>query len=82
MPIALKQKNGDIKVKEYITDQKGHKIAAIIDIVELNRLKKMLKTIPPSEVWLYKNEGALGYVREGLRDASRGKVSKLNLDEL
>lgn len=39
MSTALKQKDNRIKVKQYITDKKGHKVAAVIDMEELNRLK-------------------------------------------
>lgn len=38
--------------------------------------------IPASEMWLYKNKEALESVQKGLQDASAGKISKLNLDEL
>ncbi|OPY74021.1 MAG: hypothetical protein A4E64_02415 [Syntrophorhabdus sp. PtaU1.Bin058] len=82
MPVALKKKDDNIKIKEYITDHRGHKIAAVIDIAELNRIRKVLKTIPPSEIWLYKNEEAIGCVQEGLRDAKKGNISKLNLKDI
>ena len=38
--------------------------------------------IPVSELWLYKNEKAFESVQKGLKDASEGKISKLNLDKL
>ena len=38
--------------------------------------------IPASEAWLYKNKEALEMVKNGIKDASEGKVSDLNLDEL
>ncbi|MCK4765191.1 MAG: hypothetical protein KAW12_23530 [Candidatus Aminicenantes bacterium] len=38
--------------------------------------------IPASEVWLYQNRDALQSVKEGLEDAAKGKISKLNIDEL
>ena len=38
--------------------------------------------IPASEIWLYKNEEAFESVQKGLKEASEGKISKLNLDEL
>lgn len=82
MSTALKQKDDIIKVKQYITDKKGHKIAAIIEMEELNRLEELLKVIPPSEAWLYKNKEALESVQKGLKDASEGRISKLNLEEL
>ena len=82
MPVALKKNDDNVRIKEYITDSKGRKIAVIIDIAELNRIKKVLRTIPPPEVWLYKNEEAFGCVREGLKDAGKRKISKLNLKDL
>jgi len=38
--------------------------------------------IPASEAWLFKNEEAFESVKKGLRDASQGKISKLNLKDL
>ncbi len=40
-----------IKVKEYMTDKAGHKIAAVIDIKELSRLEGLLKTSMISGSW-------------------------------
>lgn len=33
-------------------------------------------TIPESELWLFKNKGALASVRKGLREAGEGKLVK------
>jgi len=44
MPTALKQKDM-ISVKQYVTDEKGHKVAAILDIKELARIKKLLEDL-------------------------------------
>lgn len=41
---TLKQKDL-INVKKYITDNKGHKIAAVIEIEELNRVEDLLEDI-------------------------------------
>lgn len=38
--------------------------------------------IPASEAWLFRNEEALENVKKGLKDASEGKISKLNLKDL
>ena len=38
--------------------------------------------IPASELWLFQNPEAISDVREGLREASQGKVSLLNPEEL
>ena len=38
--------------------------------------------IPASEAWLFRNEQAMENVKAGLKDASEGKISKLNLKDL
>ncbi|MBI2363018.1 MAG: hypothetical protein HYV15_06520 [Elusimicrobia bacterium] len=35
-----------------------------------------LVSIPAAEAWLYKNRGALSAVRQGLKEAAEGKLSK------
>ncbi len=82
MPVISKQKEEHIKVKQFITDTKGQKMAAVIDIEELKRIETVLDLIPPSEAWLYKNKKALESVQKGLKQAAKGKVRKLNLNEL
>ena len=82
MPTNAKLKADLIRVKQYITDTKGHKVAAVIDMEELNRLEVLVETIPSSETWLYKSKEALESVHKGLVDAACGRVSKLDLNEL
>ena len=83
MTTPIKQRRGGlIRVKQYITDTKGQKVAAVIEIEELSRLEAMIDIIPTSEAWLYKNKEALESVRRGLKDAAKSRVSKLNIDEL
>ena len=82
MPTVAKRKDDHIKVKQFITDTKGHKMAAVIDIDELTRLETVLDLIPSSEQRLYKNKKALESVQRGLKQAAKGKVTKLNLSEL
>ena len=74
--------NDPIVVKQYITDREGHKTAVIIDMEEFEKIEELFKAIPPSEAWLYKNSEALESVRMGLKDASEGRTSKLNLNSL
>jgi len=45
-------------------------------------LLQPIAEIPASELWLFKNPEAINDVREGLRDASKGKVSTLDPEEL
>lgn len=44
MPTKLKKKES-IRVKQYVTDQKGKKIAAILDMEELVRVEEMLEDL-------------------------------------
>lgn len=81
MPTALKEKE-HIKVKHYITDKKGHKVAAVIAMDELDRLEVLLEIIPSAERWLYRNKEALKSVHKGLKEAAEGRISRLNLNEL
>jgi hypothetical protein len=82
MPVTSKQNDEHIKIKHFITDTKGHKMAAVIDMEELKRIETVLDLIPSSEKWLYKNKKALESVQRGLKQAARGKIKKLNLDTL
>ncbi|MEA3417006.1 MAG: hypothetical protein U9R02_12780 [Thermodesulfobacteriota bacterium] len=82
MPAVAKQKDDRIKVKQFITDTQGHKMAAVIDMEELNRLKTVLALIPASETWLYKNKNVFESVQRGLKQAAKGKIKKLAINEL
>jgi len=82
MTTTIKQETDLIKVRQYIIDKDGRKVAAIIGIEELNRLGEVLKNIPLSEAWLYQNSEAFEGVQRGLKEALEGKISKLNLDDL
>jgi hypothetical protein len=82
MPAVAKQKDNRIKVKQFVTDTTGHKMAAVIDMEELNRLETILDLIPASEIWLYKNKKVLESVQRGLKQAAKGKIKKLAINEL
>jgi ABC-type nitrate/sulfonate/bicarbonate transport system substrate-binding protein len=82
MRTALKRKKDLIKVKQFVTNSEGQKVAAIIEMEELSRIEGLLKVIPPSEAWLYQNKEAVESVQKGLKEASEGKISKLNLSEI
>ena len=45
-------------------------------------LLQPIAEIPASELWLFQNPEAINDVREGLRDAAQGKVSRLDPEEL
>jgi hypothetical protein len=82
MPAVAKRKDDHIKVRQFITDTKGHKMAAVIDIDGLNRLETVLDLIPSSEQWLYENKKALESIQKGLKQSAKGKVTNLNIEEL
>lgn len=44
MPVTSKQKDV-LDIKQYITDEKGNKVAAILDIKELSRIERMLEDL-------------------------------------
>ena len=41
-----------------------------------------LVEIPESELWLYDSKVSLNSLKKGLKQAQRGAISKLDLDEL
>jgi hypothetical protein len=45
MATTMKQENKSIKVKQYIIDGNGRKVAAIIEMEELNRLEELLEDL-------------------------------------
>ena len=45
MSLAVRQKNNHIKVKQYITDAKGQKVAAILDIKEVARVNDLIEDL-------------------------------------
>jgi hypothetical protein len=45
-------------------------------------LLQPIAEIPASELWLFRNPEAINEVREGLGDASQGKISQLDPEEL
>lgn len=45
MATTMKQENKSIKVKQYIIDDNGQKVGAIIEMEELNRLEELLEDL-------------------------------------
>jgi 3'-phosphoadenosine 5'-phosphosulfate sulfotransferase (PAPS reductase)/FAD synthetase len=45
-------------------------------------LLQPLADIPASDVWLYTNREASELVQKGIKEAGKGKVSRMNPDEL
>ena len=44
MSVSAKQK-AMINVKQYVTDSKGHKVAAIVDMKEIARIKDLIEDL-------------------------------------
>ena len=74
MPTALKQKN-IINVKRYVTDKKGHKVAAILDIKELTKIENLLEDL--SDLKAIKNR--ISEPSEDYKAYSRKRKSRLNV---
>jgi hypothetical protein len=68
-----------LTIGEYL---KGSKRVRLYENDRGELLLMPMVEIPASEVWLYQNKEALQSVRKGLEDASEGRISKLNPDEL
>jgi hypothetical protein len=45
MSVAEKQKDDHIRVKQYITDTKGQKVGAVLDIKELARINDLIEDL-------------------------------------
>ena len=61
---------------------KGYKRIKLFKNTRGEVLLQPVVEVPASELWLYRNKEAFGSVQRGLRDASKGKITKLNVDEL
>lgn len=64
------------------------KIAKLIERVRIyisphgEILIRPIAEIPAAELWLFRNKKALKTVKKGLEEASKGKVSKLDMESL
>jgi len=45
MPVRSKQNEEHVKVKQYITDSKGQRVGAVLDIKELARLNELIEDL-------------------------------------
>jgi hypothetical protein len=45
MSVVAKQNDDHIRVKQYITDAKGHKVGAVLDIKELARINDLIEDL-------------------------------------
>ncbi|MBI5195935.1 MAG: hypothetical protein HZA10_06405 [Nitrospirae bacterium] len=74
MLAKLKQKN-TVTVKQYVTDEKGHKVAAILDIKELARIADLLEDLSD----LKTIEGRVAEPSEDYEAYSRKRKSRLHV---
>ena len=74
MATGLKQKD-IINVKQYITDKKGHKVAAILEIEELARIKELLEDLSDLKVI----EDRIAETEEDYEAYSRKRKSRLHV---
>ena len=74
MATGLKQKD-IINVKQYITDKKGHKVAAILEIEELARIKELLEDLSDLKVI----EERIAEPEEDYEAYSRKRKSRLHV---
>jgi len=74
MATGLKQKD-IINVKQYITDKKGHKVAAILEIEELARIKELLEDLSDLKVI----EDRIAEPEEDYEAYSRKRKSRLHV---
>jgi hypothetical protein len=75
MPTKVKEKK-TIAVKRFITDEKGKKLSAIIDIKELERMKELLEDIEDLRVIEERKDEPVADFEEYLRKRkTRSRVS-------
>jgi len=75
MPVAVKQKDNRIKVKQYITNAKGHKVAAILDIKEFSRVNDLIEDLIDLKVI----EDRIAEPSEDYEAYSHKRKSRLNI---
>ncbi len=61
---------------------KGCKRVRIFKNARGELLLQPMVEIPAHEIWLFENKQALESVQRGLKEASEGRITKLNLDEI
>lgn len=74
MTIKLQQKD-IVNVKQYVTDRRGHKVAAILEIDELIRVEKLLEDLSD----LKAIEDRIAEPEEDYEAYSRKRKTRLNV---
>ncbi len=75
MSVASKQKDDQIRVKQYLIDAKGQKVAAVLDIKELARVNELLEDL----IDLKTIEDRAAEPVEDYETYSRKRKSRLNV---
>jgi len=75
MSVASKQKDDQIKVKQFLIDAKGQKVAAVLDIKELARVNDLIEDL----IDLKAIEDRAAEPAEDYETYSRKRKSRLNV---
>ncbi|OGL42901.1 MAG: hypothetical protein A2W05_07600 [Candidatus Schekmanbacteria bacterium RBG_16_38_10] len=73
--IGKSKKKDIVAVKQYVTDKKGHKVAAILDMNELSRIKELIEDLSD----LKAIEDRISEVSEDYEAYSRKRKSRLHV---
>jgi len=74
MTNKTKQKKDIVSVKQYVTDKRGHKVAAILDMGELRRIETLIENLSD----LKAIEDRVSEPEEDYEAYSRKRKSRLN----
>ena len=73
---AALTKTADAKGRVTIGPQIANRLISVTKVTEAEYVLKLVRAIPEDEAWLYENPKALASVRNGLRQARAGQLSK------
>ena len=73
---AALTKTADAKGRVTIGPQIANRLISVTKVTDAEYVLKLVRAIPEDEAWLYENPKALASVRNGLRQARAGQLSK------
>ena len=73
---ATVTKTADTKGRITIGPQIANRLISVTKVTDSEYVLKLVRAIPEDEAWLYENPKALASVRNGLRQARAGQLSK------
>jgi len=73
---AALTKTADAKGRVTIGPQIANRLISVTKVTDSEYVLKLVRAIPEDEAWLYENPKALASVRNGLRQARAGQLSK------